>query len=134
MYVFGKHYALAAMGALRLLSYAPDTEPNDDPAHAVPVTLPLVEAQGCITPATDIDYFTFTTRRPQPLWVSARGRGQGQLGLALLDARYSVVGEDVDLLTLDEVPQGTYYLRIYSLEEDCYELNISSDARLPPVG
>ena len=69
--VCGGLTALPARSGTRVLTPTPESEPNNTPATADPLTLTgsCQVASGSISPAGDLDYFSFTAPAGSKLWA-----------------------------------------------------------------
>ena len=109
-------------GQVFLIAAEPDVaeaEPNDDPAHATPTTLPATMV-GTLDRPGDVDGFRFAARAGQGLVFTTLAKGLGSTlngTLALLDGSGTVVAEAAGLdgdptLTYSPPADGPLVLRV----------------------
>ena len=111
-----------------------DVEPNDALKQAVPLTLPQLSGRGCIRPAGESDVYGFTLMKPTPLLVAARSAKGRRFVLTLYDAQEATMAHGEQSLDVAQAPAGSYFVRIASVEQGCYNLEILLEvppSRLP---
>lgn len=108
-----------------------DIEPNDDFATAVALLLPA-NLDGCIDPATDLDFFTFSIPEGTALSANATSPSGQPFRLDLFDARQTLVASATGALGVSGAPGGAYFLRVSADAAGCYRLGVSAEALPPP--
>ena len=111
-----------------------DSEPNDDFAHAVHIKTPLVQANGCLDPATDVDFYTFTLSDSTPIFIGAKSKSGAQFNVSLFNGKHESVATGTDVVDLSNVDAGSYFVRLSGIEKSCYDLQVFTESRLPPFG
>jgi hypothetical protein len=110
--------------AIGFAKYECEDEPNDAPENALDLGVLTdgveIEADGCIIPADDVDYYTLVVEEALDVEIEVSGDTDGDSYLYLYDEEMEEIGYDDDSgkgtwsKIEEELEPGTYYIQVES--------------------
>ncbi len=110
--------------AIGFANYECEDEPNDTPEEALDLGVLTdgveIEADGCILPADDVDYYALVVEEALEVEIEVSGDSDGDSRLYLYDEEMEEIGSDDDSgegtwsKVKEELEPGTYYIQVES--------------------